>query len=133
MGIRAIIAAIVSPVTKIITARQNRKAAKESARAKLKQAAQDSEYKLELSDQELERVLANGLGDTWKDEYATVSIMSILNIMVIGGVMSAYGDTRMLEGIGIALQAITAAGVDIGFLMEAVVLAAIGLSIWRKA
>lgn len=131
--LKEILGALVSPVTKIIERRQERKAAKESARQKLAQAAQDSEYKLEFNDQELEAVLSQGLGDSWKDEYVTVSVVSIFNLIVVGGIGSAFGHPQILEGIGIAMSAITAAGVDLGFIMEATVMAAIGLSIWRKA
>jgi tRNA A37 threonylcarbamoyltransferase TsaD len=133
MSIKEIIAGLISPVTDIIKRRQERKAAKESAKQKLAQAAQDAEYKLEFSDQELEALQTKGLNETWKDEYVTVSVVSIFNLIVVGGVASAYGHNEVLEGVATAVKALVAAGVDVGFLLEATIMAAIGLSIWRKA
>lgn len=131
--LKEILGAVVAPITKIVARRQERKAAKESARQKLAQAAQDSEYKLEFNDQELEAVQTKGLGESWKDEYVTVSVVSIINLIVFGGILSAFGYPQTLEGVAVAMNAITAAGVDLGFIMEATIMAAIGLSIWRKA
>jgi tetrahydromethanopterin S-methyltransferase subunit D len=124
---------IVSPITGLIQRRQERKIAQDSAKAKLLQAKHDSDSKLELNDQELEVIMQKGLSDTWKDEYVTVSFVSIINGIVLGGVAAAFGYPQLLQGIGIAVNAIDLAGVDIGFILNAVVMAAIGLSIWRKA
>ena len=132
MGVKEILAGLIKPVTNIIKRKQERKAVKESAKQKLAQASQDSEYKLEFNDQELEVVLSTGLSETWKDEYVTVSVVSIFNLLVVGGIAAAFGRPELLEGVGIGIQAIIAAGVDLGFIMEATIMAAIGLSIWRK-
>ena len=124
---------LFEPIASIFRARTQRKAARESAAAKIKQAKVDNNYNLELTDQEWEQVSASGLDKTWKDEYATVSILSILNLIVIGGIASAFGYPQILTGTGIAIKALTTAGVEVGFLLETVVLAALGLSIWRRA
>lgn len=123
---------LLAPITDLLKQRGERKAAKESAQAKLAQAKVDNDYKLEFTDQEWEAISAAGLKDTWRDEYVTLSVGSILNIIVLGGILSAFGHPETLTGIVIAINAINAIGVDIGFLLEAVVLAALGLSVWRK-
>jgi len=126
------ITALFSPVAKIITNRQNRKAAKEAAVSKLAAAKQDNSFKLDLNKDEWEALQVKGQAETWKDEYVTVSLVSILNIIVVGGILTAFGHPEVLTGIGLAMNALTAAGIDIGFLMEAAVLAGLGLSIWKR-
>jgi len=131
--VKEIAGAVIAPLAQIVTNRQERKAATEQAAAKLVQSKQDGARQVLLKDQEIEAVLASGLGQTWKDEYVTVSLVSIINLLVIGGIAAAFGHGEVLQGLSIALQAIVAAGVNIGFLLEATVLAAIGLNVWRKA
>ena len=130
--IKDIISGLFAPVADIFKAREARKAAKESAQAKLAAASAENAQKLELNKDEYEAVATQGLAATWKDEYATVSVISILNLVVVGGVAAALGYPQILEGVGIAINSLSAAGVDIGFLLEATVMAAIGLSIWKK-
>ena len=126
------ITALFGPVSEILKARQARKLAKEAAHAKLSQAIVDNDYKVEFTDQEWEAISAASLKDTWRDEYVTLSVGSILNIIVLGGILSAFGYGQVLTGIVIAINALSSIGVDIGFLLEAVVLAALGLNVWRK-
>jgi hypothetical protein len=123
---------LISPITDLLKQRGERKMAKETAAAKLSQAKVDNDYKLEFTDQEWEAISAAKLSETWRDEYVTLSVGSILNIIVVGGLLTAFGHPEVLSGIVIAINALAAIGVDIGFLLEAVVLAALGLSVWRK-
>ena len=123
---------LAGPLIDLFKQRQERKAAGETAKAKLKQSQADNDYKVEFTDQEWEAIAAGQLDKTWRDEYVTVSVMSVFNIIVIGGLASAFGYPQVLQGIGVAVQALTTAGVDVGFLMETVVLAGVGLSVWRK-
>jgi hypothetical protein len=127
-----IVGGLFGPVADIFKAREARKQAKEQAEAKLKVAKQEGWEKLQLADQEWEQLAVQATKDSWKDEYVTLSVVSVFNLLVVGGLAAAFGEPRVLEGLSIAIQALTAAGVDVGFIMEAVVLAAIGLSIWRK-
>lgn len=130
--IPAWVTALFQPIANIISKRQERKAARETARAKLAQAALDNEHTLELNKDEYEIVATGGLNETWKDEYAVVSVVSILNLVVVGGLATAFGYPQILEGVAIAITSLTQAGVDVGFLLEAAVLSALGLSIWKK-
>lgn len=127
------ITSLFSPVADIFKARERRKAAREAAVAKLASATAQNAQQLELNKDEWEALQVKGMGETWRDEYITLSVGSILNIIVIGGVASAFGYTQILEGVGVAIQALTAAGVDVGFLLEATVLSGLGLSVWKRA
>ena len=126
------IIALFKPVTEIITKRQERKAAQQSAKNKLMQSKQEGHQALELNKDEWEQLQVSGMDTTWKDEYVTVSIVSILNLIVLGGLAAAFDHPEILTGVGIAINALTTAGVDIGFLLEASVLAGLGLSIWKR-
>ena len=126
------VTALTDPIAKAYQAKQELKAAKETAKAKITMSKQDNDYKVELSDQEWEALALEKSDTTWKDEYVTVSIVSIVNLIVVGGLAAAFGEPRVLEGMAIAIQALVAAGVDLAFIINAVVLAAIGLKIWRR-
>lgn len=126
------ITALFKPVASIINKRQERKQLREQALAKLNQSAQNNEQSLNLNKDEWEALNVKGMENTWKDEYVTVSIVSILNLIVLGGLLTAFGHPQVLTGVGTAMAALTAAGVEIGFLMEAAVLAGLGLSIWKR-
>lgn len=130
--VKELIAGLFTPVTEIFKAREQRKAAREAAHAKLVQAKAENIQQLELNKDELEHLQVQSLGQSWKDEYVTVSVVSILNIIVVGGIASAFGYPQVLTGVGTAVQALSSAGVDVGFVLEATILAAIGLNIWKK-
>jgi hypothetical protein len=126
------ITALFAPVADIINKRQDRKIAREAANAKLAQAKNDDVQELNLNKDEWEQLQVQGMAQSWKDEYVTVSVVSVLNLIVIGGIASAFGYPQILLGIAQAMTALSAAGVDMGFLMEAAVLAGLGLSIWKR-
>lgn len=126
------ITTLFKPVASIINKRQDRKILKEGAIAKLSQSAQDDKQAINLNKDEWEALNVSGMQHTWKDEYVTVSVVSILNIIVVGGIAAAFGFPALLSGVGTAIRALGDVGVDIGFLLEAVILAGVGLSIWKR-
>jgi len=130
--IKDLITGLVSPITNVLVKRQERKQAAESAHAKLQQAKVEGALEVTLKEHEIESVRTRGLAESWKDEYATVSVVSILNIVVIGGLAAAFGHPEIIEGILAAIQALTAVGVDVGELLRIVIYAAVGVSVWRK-
>lgn len=128
------ITALVSGVVGIFEKKQARKANKEQAEAKLKQSKVTNAHEVTLTDAEGEALLAEGLVDSWKDEYVTIVVTAPIVMIIVGVTYFAFtGDDRLLDsGIG-SIKALKESGVDMGFLMNAVVLSAIGLKIWRKA
>lgn len=121
----------IGPIAGIFTKRQERKINQDSIKGKLAQSKQDDSTKVELTDAEWETVNQSLQNQTWKDEYVTVSIVSIINVIMVGGVASAFGYPQLIDGMVIALTKLAELGLDIGFLVTAVVLAAIGMKIWR--
>ncbi len=126
------ITGLFKPVASVLNKRTERKTLREGAINRLAQSAQDDTQEINLNKEEWEAINARLQDNTWKDEYVTVSIVSILNIIILGGLATAFGYPQVLTGIGTALKALTAAGVDMGFLMEATIMAGLGLSIWKR-
>lgn len=132
MGLFDILGAVLSPVKDIINKREDRKQAHQAANAALSAAQQENATKIELSDQQLEHILAGGLGTSWKDEYVTVSVVGIINATMLGGILAAFGYDGFIKGVVLGVNTLVTVGVDVGFILNAVIMAAIGLSIWRK-
>jgi hypothetical protein len=127
----AAVLGIFSGIKDYALKREERKALLESAKSKLAQTNVEGQQKQELTDAEWEVVAAAALDKSWKDEYVTVSVVSIFNLIVLGGLAAAWGHVQILQGMAISINALEAAGVDVGFLLNAVVLSAIGLKVWR--
>lgn len=128
------ITAIVKGVSGFVSKKQEITANKEKAIAKLKQSKQEGQQHIILTDAEGEAMLANGLAASWKDEYVTIVITFPIVLIMLGTLYFAFTqDDRMLQAGVESIKALESAGVDMGFLMEAVVLAAISLKIWRKS
>jgi len=126
------ISLILKPLTGIFAKREERKLVRQQASDKLQQSKADGSLKLELNKDEWEALQVKGMDNSWKDEYVTVSVVSILNVIVIGGLAAAFGYPQILEGIVVSITALESVGVDIGFLLEAAVLAGLGLSVWKR-
>jgi len=86
-----------------------------------------------VNDQHLDQILAQGTQFSWKDEYVTVSMVCIINSVVAGGILAGFGYPKFLEGAIIGVNALsTVFQGDLGFMLKATVMAAIGLNVWRK-
>jgi len=127
-----LIKGLISPITALLLKRQERKLVVAGAKAKLDQAKSDGAHKVELNEQEIEVVRTNGLGGSWKDEYITVSVVAFLNLIVVGSIAAAFGYTNLLEGMTGSVMVLTAMGVDMGELIRIVILAGVGVSVWRR-
>lgn len=125
---------VVDGVIGIFQKKQDRKAKVESAKAKLLQAKQSDSTDITLTDAEGEAILAEKTDTTWKDEYVTIVITAPIALIIAGTVYFAFTqDDRLLNAGVEAIKSLEATGIDMGFMMETVVLAAVGLKIWRKA
>jgi len=113
--------------------REERKINRDNGINKLQQIKQTGATDITLSDAEAEAIMAQGLNGTWKDEYVTILITAPYALLIAGAVYLVFsGDSRLLDGALQSIKGLESVGVDIGFLMEAVVLGALGLKIWRK-
>lgn len=124
---------VLEPLMEIFKARQELKANKELAQAKVKQASIEGQTQLEMTAAEWEALAVAQTANTWKDEYVTIVVTAPLILLLIGGIYGTLtGDTSLLAGVTAGIVAIESTGVDMGLLMNTVVFAAIGLKFWRK-
>lgn len=115
--------------------KQEIKSAKQTAEAKLAQAKTDGNFHLQLSDREWEALAVKGTQDSWKDEYVTILITSPIALILLGAVLTAFGvdaGPKLLTGAKDGIKELTTLGMDYGFVLSAVVLAAIGLKVGKK-
>ncbi len=130
--VKEVAGAIIAPIANAYTSKQKRKESATTAQAKLAGAKQDGEKEITLTDAEWESVNADKANGTWKDEFVTIVVMMPFILCILAGIWSAIvGDTVMLDAVGDLLTTFSLLNVDVGFLMKTVVLAAVGLKIWR--
>lgn len=131
MGL-GILTSLISPVANYFEKKQERKKEKEAAEAKLRLAKANNDHKLELTDSEWESLSLDPKNESFKDEYLTVIITLWIPMIFIGAIYSAFtGETKILDGVNMALKTIAEMGIDMGKLTEIVVLAGVGLKLWR--
>lgn len=127
------ITSLFQPLADAYRANQDRRAAKETAIVKIQQTQLEDANKITLTDAEWEALAVANLNASWKDEYVTIIITFPILGLMFGGLWAAFtGSQAVIEGVAIGLTSLASVGVDMGFLMNAVVLAAIGLKVWRK-
>lgn len=128
------IAPIISGIFSFFNKKQETKAAKQSAQAKLALKKETGDQNIELTDAEWESLTAKGLEASWKDEYVTIIITSPIVGIMIGAVWSAFDptNTALIDGTLAGVEKLKDLGLDWDFLMKAVILSAIGLKMWRS-
>ena len=127
-AIGTIFSGLTKPLSDAYSAYTARKAAKDTAEAKLKMAKQSGDFNIQLSNAEWEAISKRNESGTWKDEYVTLIITSPFVLLFLSAVASAWtGDTRFIDSANAGIQALKGLGVDLGDLMAVVVFAAVGL------
>ena len=123
---------IISSITSIFTKKQELRQATQSAKAKLEIIKHTGKQDLDITDAEWESLSLQTQNNSWKDEWVTIIITIPIPMILFGAIWYVYtGDISLLDGIILGLDKLKALGVDMGFLMKAVVLAAIGIKVWR--
>lgn len=134
MSALSALSVLVKPLTAVYETYIDRKKTKDSLKSKAALAKQADATNVTLTDAEWELASKQLEQDSWKDEYVTLVITSPLLGILGGSVYHAFtADDRLLQGVLSGIEAIGTLGIDMGVLMEIVVLAAVGLKIWRKA
>lgn len=114
--------------------RTERKIQQDALKGKLAEKRIDSETQIELSEKEWELLSKKAEESTWKDEFITVTVMSIFIIIIVGGILSAFGFPEVLEGIKIAIEELNLAlnGTTLGHIMSVTVYAGLGVYAIKK-
>lgn len=122
-----IFSAAIKPISNVLTANTRRKQSRETGIQKIQQAQVDGENNLNMTDAEWEAVNAAKADTSWKDEYVTVTMTAWVWVALYGAIL----DSDTLNGVKIFMEFCTANGVDVGYLTVMVVMAAVGLKVWR--
>ena len=130
-----IITSIISGVTGHFSKKQDIKSAGKSASVKLANLKESGAQNIKLTDAEWESLSVKTQQDSWKDEYVTIIITSPMVLIIIGSLFSGLGfesGGQILNGSLEGIKQLKELGMDYGFLINSVVLAAIGLKVWRS-
>lgn len=113
-----------------LSRRSANQAARRAAQAKLDLAKQEGAQDLQLHRAEWENLQAAGLANTWKDEWVLIIFTAPLVVLLAGALIYPWSPTLM-EGGERMLQVFDQVGVDYNYLLGIVVLASVGIRVFR--
>lgn len=130
----------LAPVTKVVDVvagaygkRQERKGLKDQAKIKAAVAKQAGEQQITLTDSEWESLSVEKSNTTWKDEYLTVIITAPIPLILAGTICAAFGlGSELLTGVTDGVNLLKNLLPNYQEIMAAVVLAGVGLKLWRQ-
>ena len=130
----AVVTAGIQAVSSFFSKKQDLKAARQSAEAKLLQKKQDHNTTIELTDAEWESLSVQTQNNSWKDEYITLIMTSPIVAIIFGSlytVIDAEVGNAIVNAATSGIGELVALGMDFGLIVSGVVFAAIGLKLWR--
>jgi len=130
--IAEVVAGLVSPLTKIVTQGQERKAAVEAADAKLAHAKLTGEQQLQFTQAEIEVLTKKNESSTWKDEVAMLTGLLPIYMVLLGSVLSAFGHPQFAEGTTQGLQQLQSMDIPIGEIAMLSIGAGLGIRLFRR-
>lgn len=128
----AIGGAITAPIKDVMIKREERKQAHQTLQTQARMASEQNATTVEVERAHLEAVLAQQLAGSWKDEFITLSIVGIIPATVVGGVLQGFGFPGFLTGVLAGVTALVNLGLPIAYLMGAVALAGVGITIKNR-
>jgi type II secretory pathway pseudopilin PulG len=128
MSIMGILGTIVSPIANAYKAKQDVKIKANEALASITMAKQSGETQHTLNRDQWEALSKQAENGTWKDEYVTIVITSPFVLLFIASVVSGFtDDMRFVNAVNLGIYNLSNLGIDLGYLMSIVVLAAVGI------
>lgn len=119
---------LLGPITSMWEGHQNRKAAKESLKAKLTGQKLDNEARAGFNDQEWEMLGRAQSADSWTDEYVTVIItLPLVLVFVCTFVAVLFAKPELIEASSAAIASVKQLLPNYDTILEIVVLAAVGI------
>lgn len=132
MKLKDILGGVFQPAAEAFRSRNERKMAEKTLEAKIAEKRIDSDSQVTFNDQEWERLAAWANESTWKDEFITIVVLSPFILILVGGVLTAFGYPQVLDGVEIALMRMATLGLNLGRMIEVVAYAGVGVYGWRK-
>ena len=106
---------------------------KVKTKAKLEMAKESNSHEVTLTDAEWESIAMSKSDSTWKDEYVTIIFTLPIPLILIGALVGAFtGDVTLLNGTLSGIEKLTNLGISWDDTTYAIVLAAVGLKVWRS-
>jgi len=128
MGILSVLGGLVSPIANAYKAKQDVKIKANEAKASITLAKQNGETQHILNVDQWEALSKQAENGTWKDEYVTIVITSPFVLLFIASIWSGItGDPTFVDAVNLGIENLKNLGVDLGYLMGVVVLAAVGI------
>ncbi len=128
----AIISSLVSTGADIYKNKQQARATRESAAAKLSLAKLNSEANIQLTQAEWESLKVKQGNGSWLDEWVTVILTVPVPTIFVAAIVSVYtGNSTAIDAVTAGVAAIKSLVPNYDYLIGAVVLAAIGIKAKR--
>ena len=128
MSILSVLGGLVSPIANAYKAKQDVKIKATEAKASITLAKQAGDLQHTLNADQWEALSKQAEGGTWKDEYVTIVITSPFVLLFIGSMWSGFtGDSTFVDAVNLGIENLRNLGIDLGYLMSIVVLAAVGI------
>jgi len=110
MGIASIVAGalegLAAPITNIFVKKIERKTAKDTINGQVALAKLDNQASVNVGIDDWERLSKANENGTYKDEYVTLSVFSLFNLIVVGSIGTGMGyawGPEMLDGVSTAI------------------------------
>ncbi len=105
---------------------------KVSAKHQIDLAKQNGDTAITLTDSQWEAIAMEKSDATWKDEYVTIVFTAPVVLVLAGAIWSAFtGNATLLNGTLSGVEQLKQLGISWDDLTYAIVLAAVGLKVWR--
>ncbi len=128
MSILSVLGGLVSPIANAYKAKQDVKIKANEAKASITLAKQAGDLQHTLNADQWEALSKQSEHGTWKDEYVTIVITSPFVLLFIGSMWSGFtGDSTFVDAVNLGIENLKNLGIDLGYLMSIVVLAAVGI------
>ena len=127
--------ALVKPVTAIFVAREQRRQAKDAIAGQVALAKKNNEAQVNVQTSDWETLSKSQETSSWKDEYVTISVFSIFNVVVLGCVLEAFGfhgGVLAVDGVMKAVATLDSMDGNVSSLMWLVAAAAVSIKGFKE-
>ena len=126
-----LIGAVIKPVSDYFIKREERKATKDSLKAKAIIARDENEQTLNLNDKEWEQLKAEKEPSTWKDEYSLVLGSSPFLLVIVGSIAHGFGYPELLTGALKGIGHLVDMKIDVALICTGSIFTGLGLKVWK--